>query len=709
MEAMSLEEKLGQLTLQWGGEAEDTNPGIRKQQIEQLLESIRQGSVGAFLGAHGAAYTNRLQRAAVGESRLAIPLLFGNDVIHGYRTIFPIPLGEAASWSPDLVEQSCRIAASEARAAGTAWTFAPMIDICRDPRWGRVAEGAGEDPYLGSAMAAARVRGFQGDNLTAPDSLLACAKHFAAYGAAEGGRDYNTVDISERTLREIHLPPFKAAMDAGAGTMMSAFNEINGIPATANHLILRRILREEWNFDGFVVSDWTSITEMIVHGFAADEKDAAEKAIAAGVDMDMSSFSYRSHLAQSVREGILPEMLIDRAVRRVLRAKFALGLFDQPTVDPQLEQTVILSNKNRAIARKVARHAIVLLKNENGLLPLSDKINSLAVIGPLADNKRDVLGTWVAVGRAEDAVTVLEGIRRRLDNKTIINYARGCEVRGGTTEGFGEAIEQAEKSDIVILVVGESEDMSGEAYCRSTLDLPPLQQKLVEEIHGIGKPTVVLLVNGRPLSIGWIAENVPAIVETWQLGVETGHAVADVLFGDFNPGGKLPITFPRTVGQIPIYHSHKNTGRPPGPDRYNSKYIDIPSTPLYPFGHGLSYTEFRFGNLKVEPKRIGPAGRVRVSVEVENIGAREGDEVAQLYVRDLIGSVTRPVKELKGFRRIRLNPGEKKTVEFTLTHLDLGFYDRNMEFVVEPGVFKVWVGPNSVEGPESEFEVVARK
>ncbi|MFQ5411189.1 MAG: glycoside hydrolase family 3 N-terminal domain-containing protein, partial [Phycisphaerae bacterium] len=656
------------MTLQSGGEAEATNPGIRKQKIEELLGLIRSGRVGAFLGAHGAGYTNRLQKAAVEESRHGIPLLFGNDVIHGYRTLFPIPLGEAASWDPSRVERACRVAATEARASGTHWTFAPMIDICRDPRWGRVAEGAGEDPYLGSVMAAARVRGFQGDDPADRDSVLACAKHFVAYGAAEGGRDYNTVDLSEQTLREIHLPPFKAAKDAGVASYMSASNEINGISATANHLTLRRILRKEWGFDGFVVSDWTSITEMIIHGFSADAKDAAEQAILAGVDMDMSSSSYRTHLGESVRKGRLSERSIDRAVRRVLRAKLSLGLWDRPYSDPEREKTVILSEEHRAMARDMARHAVVLLKNDNHLLPLSETIRSLALIGPLADNQKDSLGIWVAVGRPEDVVTVAEGVRRRVGQATTIRYARGCDVRGGTMDGFEEAIEAARASDAAILVVGESEDMSGEAYCRTTLELPPLQQELVEAVHAIGKPTVVVLMNGRPLSIGWIAKHVPAVLETWQLGVECGNAIADVLFGDFNPGGKLPITFPRTVGQIPIYHSHKNTGRPPGPDRHKSKYIDIPSTPLFPFGFGLSYTEFKFDNLTVEPGRIGPRGQVRITVEVKIIGDREDDEVARLYIRDLVGSMTRPVKQLKGFRRIHLKPGERKTLIFMLTH-----------------------------------------
>lgn len=704
---MTLEEKLGQLTQQTGGQVQGYNPGERNSKQEELFEAVREGRVGSFLNAHGAEYTNQLQRIAVEESRLRIPLILGNDVIHGFRTIFPIPLGEAASWDPALVEKAARVAAEEASAAGIRWTFAPMVDICRDPRWGRIAEGSGEDPYLGAAMAVARVRGFQGDGLSAKDSLVACAKHFAAYGGAEGGRDYNTVDISEQTLREVHLPPFKAAVDAGAGTLMSAFNEINGIPASANRLTLSTILRQEWGFDGFVVSDWTSVTEMVAHGFAADNAEAAEKAIAAGVDMDMSSFAYRTHLADSVRSGRLPEAVVDEAVRRILRMKIRLGLFERPYVDPQRERDVLLSAKNRALAREVAGKSIVLLRNEGGLLPLSDKIETLAVIGPLADSKRDPLGTWAVVGRPEDVVPVLDGIRASVSPGTKVLHARGCDVTGDSTEGFAAAVEVARQSDVVVMIVGETEYMSGEAHCRSSLDLPPIQLKLVQAVHATGVPVVVVLMNGRPMSISWMAEHVPAILNTWHLGVECGNATADVLFGDVNPGGKLPATFPRTVGQVPIYYNHKNTGRPPTNDRFTSKYIDLPSTPLYPFGHGLSYTQFAYDNLRVSPEKTGPEGRVAVSVEVTNVGEREGDEVVQLYIRDLVASMTRPVKELKGFERITLQPGQKRTVSFELTSEQLGFYDRHVRYVVEPGRFKVWVGPNSAEGLEGRFEIVA--
>ncbi len=606
------------------------------------------------------------------------------------------------------------MAAQEARAAGTHWTFAPMVDICRDPRWGRIAEGSGEDPYLGSAMAAARVRGFQGRDLADGDALLACVKHFAAYGAAEGGRDYNTVDISEQTLREVYLPPFKAAVEAGVGSLMSAFNEINGVPATANSMTLRRILREEWGFGGLVVSDWTSITEMVDHGFAADEADAAEKALLAGVDMDMSSFSYRSHLADSVREGRISENLIDVAVRRVLSAKVRLGLFETPYADPRREQAVGLNEQNRQAAREVARSSMVLLKNEANLLPISAEIGSLAVIGPLADNRKDALGTWVFVGMSPnvvktlqgEVVTVLEGIRERVSPATKVRYAPGCTIKGRSTDGLAKAVELVRQSEVAVLVVGESEDMSGEAHSRSSLDLPGVQRELIQAVQATGTPVVVVLMNGRPLSIGWTAEHVPAILEAWQLGTECGHAVADVLFGDFNPRGRLPVTFPRSVGQVPIYYAHKNTGRPPSRKRFTSKYIDLPSTPLFPFGFGLSYTEFEYHNLRLSAESITPDGQIEVSVEVENVGRRAGEEVVQLYIRDLVGSMTRPVRQLKGFRGVGLEPGEKKSVSFTLSARDLGFYNRRMEYVVEPGAFKVWVGPNSVEGLEARFEVV---
>ncbi len=705
---MSLDQKLGQLTQQWGGEIQDTNPVAAENKKDQFYQLIREDKVGSFLGAFGADYINTLQRIAVEESGARIPLIIGNDVIHGYRTIFPIPLGEAATWDPKAVEKSARVAATEAAAAGTDWTFAPMVDIARDPRWGRIAEGSGEDPYLGSVMAAARVRGFQGQDLKAPDTILACAKHYVAYGGAEGGRDYNTVDISEYTLREVYLPPFKAAVDAGAGTLMSAFNEISGIPASGNRFTLRAILRDEWGFDGFVVSDWGSVAELAVHGYAADAADAAVKGILAGIDMDMSSFVFRDHLAKAVKDGRVPEAAVDGAVRLVLRAKFALGLFDDPYKDPAREKKLILCDDHRAAAREVARKSFVLLKNEENALPLSKGIESVAVIGPLAASQADPLGTWAARGRAEDVVTVLAGIEAAVSPNTVVTHVRGCDVNGNDESGFAAAVKAAENSTCVIMVVGESEDMSGEGHCRSDLDLPGVQRGLLKAVRGTGKPMIVVLMNGRPLSIPWMAENANAILVVWHPGVECGHAVADVLLGDHNPGGKLPATFPRCVGQVPLYYAHKNTGRPPVDDqRYTSKYIDVPWTPLYPFGYGLSYTSFEFSDLKVSPTTIRPDGSVEVSVEVKNTGKREGDEVVQLYIRDVLASVTRPVKELKGFERVTLVPGQSRRVTFTLTPGHLSFYNQDMKRVVEPGQFKVWVGPNSADGLTGEFNVVA--
>ncbi|MHC5110535.1 MAG: beta-glucosidase BglX [Planctomycetota bacterium] len=706
---MTLEEKTGQLTQATGGQPQDTNPEKNKILDEERFAGIRAGAIGSFLNAHGAEYTNKLQRVAVGESRLKIPLVFANDVIHGYRTIFPIPLGETASWDPAIAELAAKVAADEASSAGTHWTFAPMVDVARDPRWGRIAEGAGEDPYLGSVMARARVRGFQGNDLAAPDTVLACAKHFAAYGAAEGGRDYNTVDMSLQTLWDIYLPPFKACVDEGVGSLMSAFNEVNGIPATANAYLLDTILRKKWQFPGIVVSDWESIEEMVDHGYSKSESMAGEQAIIAGVDMDMSSFAYKDLLAESVRHGRVDESIVDEAVRRVLRTKFKLGLFERPYADPDRERKTILSSKNREIARDVARHSIVLLKNEDRTLPLNDSVSSIAVIGPLADSKKDVLGTWVPIGKPDDAVTVLEGIRSRAGKGTSVHHAKGCDVRGGQRDGIAEAVALARKCDVVLLVVGESEDMSGEAHCRTSLDIPDIQKELIKAVHATGVPTAMILMNGRPMSIGWSTENMAAILETWHLGVECGHAVADVVFGDFNPGGKLPVTFPRTVGQIPIHYNHKRTGRPPQTQgRWSSKYLEVPSSPLYPFGYGLSYTTFAYSNLSIGERSISPDGELRVSAIVTNTGDREGDEVVQLYVRDLFGSATRPVRELKGFQRITLQPEESRAISFTLPAHELGFHNEALNYVVEPGEFQLWIGPNSTEGLEGSFAIAAK-
>lgn len=703
---MTLEQKLGQLTQQWGGLVQDVNPEARQRGRDEIDGIVRGGLVGSYLGAQGAEYVNHLQKIATEEFELGIPLIVGNDVIHGYRTIFPINLAQACSFDIEEIERAERIAAIEARAAGTHWTFAPMVDIARDPRWGRVAEGSGEDTYLGSLIGAARVRGFQGKKLSDPDAVVACAKHYVAYGGAEGGRDYNTVDTSVQTLRDVFLPPFEATVNAGVGTLMTAFNEISGVPATANRLTLDQVLRYEWGFEGFVVSDWGSVQEMVAHGYARDKAHAALMAIQVGVDMDMSSFTYRTHLADAVKKGLLDESVIDRSVERVLRMKYALGLFDNPYSDPEVEKSVTLCQEHRAAARTMAQKSIVLLKNQDKLLPLSDDLGTLAVIGPLAESKDDPLGTWAAVGKAEDVVTVIDGLRQRVSESTKVLFEAGCDVRGDSTDGFAKAVETAKQADLVIMVLGEDREMSGEAHSRVELDLPGVQLDLLKKIHETGKPIVVVLMHGRPLAIPWTAENVPAVLAAWHLGVEMGHAVADILFGDANPSGKLAMTFPRHVGQVPIYYNHKNTGRPPvESERYTSKYIDMPWTPLYPFGYGLSYTQFTYDNLKLSTDTIGPAGSLKASVDVTNTGDVAGVEIVQMYVRDLVGSLTRPVKELRGFKRVPIEPGKTVTIEFDLSATDLGFTNANQEYIVEPGAFKLWIGPNSQEGPEVDFRI----
>ncbi|MDT4965432.1 MAG: beta-glucosidase [Acidobacteriota bacterium] len=700
---MTLEEKLGQLQ-QLDGEA---NGNFRPEH----RDLVRKGLLGSTLNVRGVQRTNELQRIAVEQSRLKIPLIFGFDVIHGYRTIFPVPLGEASSWDPAVAQRSASIAAGEARAAGVHWTFAPMVDIARDARWGRIVEGSGEDPYLGAAMARARVRGFQGRDYSAADKILACAKHWVAYGAAEAGRDYNTTDMSERSLREIYFPPFKAAVEEGVGTFMSAFNDLNGVPTSANPFTLTKVLRGEWKFDGFVVSDYTSVEELIKHGLAVDGSDAAGLALNAGVDMEMVSRLYNQHGAALLKNRKLSQATIDEAVRRILRIKFRAGLFEHPFADEAREKSVVMSPQNVAAARDLAARSMVLLKNEKETLPLRHDMDSIAVIGPLADNQEDVLGSWTGDGNAADVITILAGIKSKVPAGTKINYAKGCDINSASTDGIDEAVRAARRSDVAIIAVGESAGMSGEASSRSSLDLPGRQEDLVEAVRATGKPTIVVLMNGRPLSINWIDENTSAILETWFPGTQAGNAIADVLFGDVNPGGKLPITFPRSVGQEPLYYNHMNTGRPPDANnKYTSKYLDVSWTPLYPFGFGLSYTQFRLSNLQLSEPRIRPNGRLTVSVEVLNTGKRVGDEVVQLYIRDSVASVTRPVKELKGFERVTLRAGEKRRVEFTLTPQELGFYNREMKFVVEPGEFKVMVGNSSADanGLEAILQVVEK-
>ncbi len=695
---MTLEEKLGQLQ-QLDGEA---NGNFRPEH----LEMVRKGLLGSTLNVRGAQRTNQLQRVAVNESRLKIPVLFGFDVIHGYRTIFPIPLAEASSWDPALAERSAAVAAQEANNVGLRWTFAPMVDIARDPRWGRITEGAGEDPFLGAAFARARVRGFQGSDYGAPDKILACAKHFVAYGAAEGGRDYNTTDLSENTLREIYLPPFKAAVDAGVGTLMSSFNAINGVPASANAFTLTKVLRDEWKFDGFVVSDYTSVRELINHGIAGNEEEAAAAALNAGVDMEMVSRSYNQFGPQLLKQNKLSTATIDEAVRRILRIKFRLGLFDRPYTDEARESSALLRPESIRLAREIAGRSMVLLKNDRETLPLNKNVGSIAVIGPLADDRRAPLGWWAGDGKEENTVTPLTGIKAKVSAQTKVGYAKGCDVTGDSTAGFQEAVDLAKASDVAIVFVGEIADMVGEAASRATLELPGRQMEFVQAVHAAGKPVIVVLVNGRPLSVGWIVNSAPAILESWMGGTQSGNAIADILFGDVNPGGKLPVTVPRAVGQVPIYYNHMNTGRPPeAQNRYTSKYYDLPWTPLFPFGHGLSYTTFKISNLQLSAPRIPATGKLAVNVEVENTGRRAGDEVVQLYIRDLVASMTRPVKELKGFQRVSLQPGEKRRVEFVLGPEHLGFWNREMRYVVEPGEFQVMVGANSVDVLEAKFNV----
>ncbi len=638
--------------------------------------------------------------------------------MHGYKTVFPIPLGEAASWDRAAVERSARVAATEAAAAGIHWTFAPMVDIARDARWGRIMEGSGEDPFLGAQLAAARVRGFQGRNLAAVDTIAACAKHYAAYGFAEAGRDYNTVDISESTLRNVVLPPFKAAADAGAVTFMNAFNEIGGIPATASAHLQREILKGEWGFEGFVVSDWGSIAEMVRHGYSEDLAQAAEQAITAGSDMDMEGRAYVGHLAGLVRSGRLNVSVVDEAVRRVLRVKFALGLFDDPYrySDTAREQAATMTPANLAAARDVARRSIVLLKND-GLLPLDKAVRSIAVIGPLADDKDAPLGNWRGRGAANSAVSLLEGVKAAVSPGTRVVYAEGAKLVTGardfqtpsvynTTDrsGFAAAVDAARSADVVLLAVGEDAYQSGEGRSQAQIGLAGLQDELVQAVTAANRNVVVVLMNGRPLTIGHVADRVPALLETWLLGSQAGHAIADVLFGDHNPSGKLPVSFPRLVGQEPLYYGRKNTGRPgPEPGVTWSHYTDVSNDPLYPFGFGLSYTTFAYSDPKLSGAQLGQGGEIKVSVTVTNTGRRTGSEIVQLYVRDMVGSVTRPVKELKGFERVELAPGRSSDVTFTIRPADLAFYTARGRWEAEPGAFRVFVGGNSRDLKEASF------
>jgi beta-glucosidase len=695
---MTLEEKVGQLnqyTSSWatGPVSPETNK----------LQQIREGKVGSLLNVRGAAKTRAMQEEAM-KSRLKIPLLFGLDVIHGYKTTFPIPLAEAASWDLNIIEQAARIAAVEAAASGIHWTFAPMVDIGRDPRWGRVMEGAGEDTYLGSLIAKARVKGFQGKGLGNLDAVMACAKHFAAYGAAIGGRDYNSVDMSERTLWETYLPPFKAAVDAGAATFMNSFNDLNGIPATGNRYLQRDILKGKWGFKGFVVSDWGSIGEMVQHGYAKDKTDAGQKAILAGSDMDMESRSYIEHLTGLVKAGKVPVATVNDAVKRVLRKKFELGLFDDPFrfCNEDREHTSLNTGSHRKTAREVAERSIVLLKNEKGILPLSKNYKTIGVIGPLAKSKVDMLGFWnVEWEDNSDVVTLYEGLEKKLAGRSKLLYAKGCEVLDTSRSGFAEAMAVAMQSDVVIISVGEKRDLSGEAKSRSNIQLPGVQEELIKALQATGKPVVVLINAGRPLVFNWTADNIPAILYTWWLGSEAGNAMANVLFGDYNPSAKLPMTFPRSEGQIPIYYNYYNTGRPaPDDDKqqiYTSAYIDLEKSPKFPFGFGLSYSNFKYDNLKLSSKAVKGVQKITLSLSITNTGSVIGEEVVQLYIKDVVASVVRPVKELKDFRKVELKAGETKTVTFTIDREKLSFYNADLKWRAEPGEFEVMIGSSSAD------------
>jgi beta-glucosidase len=712
LQKMTLEEKIGQLA-QVGGIA--FMPNMPKPEDE-----IRKGHAGSTLWVSDPVAINKLQKIAVEESRLKIPLIFGLDVIHGFKTIFPVPLALAASWDPALIERVQSVAAREARAAGIAWTFAPMVDIARDPRWGRIIEGAGEDPFLGAAVARAQVRGFQGTDLASPDRLLACAKHFAGYGAPDGGRDYDSVYISESQMRNVYLPPFHAALEAGVGTFMSAYMDLNDIPASANPFLLQDVLRREWKFDGFVVSDAMAVGNLVTQGFAADRADAARRAFTAGVDMDMASGSYMKELPALVKAGKVSEASIDAAVREILDAKVRLGLFERPYADLELAKKVAVAPDHRQLARIAAQRSAVLLRNEGGLLPLAKDGGSIALIGPLADSKRDLLTMWSGFGLDPSAtVTILEGIRNKLGAAARVEYAPGVQMSkqypsmfdafmsGGrkvapwsqaqAEQEFAKAVDTAKRADRIVLVLGELATMDGESASQGSLKLPGRQDELLQAVVATGKPVVLVLVNGRPLDIEWAASHVPAILEAWHPGTEGGNAVADLLFGDANPGGKLPITWPRNVGQVPIYYARNLTQQPESAPGFKSRYWDQPSSPLYPFGYGLSYTKFAVANLK--------ASRDEVSAEVENTGARPGDEVVQLYIHQRSGSASRPVRELKGFERVALAPGEKKTLHFKLGPEALQYWNAaRRDWVHDAADFDVWVGSDSGASLHGNFK-----
>lgn len=709
LKKMTLEEKVGQLN-QYSGDNTITGPLTINPNKQ---EEIKKGKIGSMLNIIGYQYTRQYQELAM-QSRLKIPLLFGLDVIHGHKTTFPIPLAEAASWDLDAMELSARIAATEAAASGIHWTFAPMVDISRDPRWGRVMEGAGEDTYLGSRIAFARVRGFQGKKLGELNSVMACAKHFAAYGAAVGGRDYNSVDMSYRMLWETFLPPFKAAVDAGAATFMNSFNDINGIPASANKYLQTDILKKKWGFKGFIVSDWGSISEMIAHGYSPDKKDAAEKAILAGNDMDMEGNAYNDHLVQLVKENKVPIAIVDEAVRRILRKKFEMGLFDDPFryCNKELQEKELNNPEHARIAKEIAEKSIVLLKNDNTVLPLSKDIKTIGFIGPMVKLKRANHGFWAVDLKDVDSTFIVsqwEGLERKIGKNTKLLYAKGCGIEDMSKAGFQEAISVANQSDVIVLSIGERWNMSGEAKSRSNIHIPGVQEELIKELQKTGKPIVILVNAGRPLIFNWTADNMPTIVYTWWLGSEAGNAIADVLFGDYNPSGKLPMSFPREEGQIPIYYNHFSTGRPSiNEDKvYKSAYVDLPNTPRFPFGYGLSYTTFKYSDLKLSKSKMTSSGTIEVSATITNTGKYAGEEVVQLYLQDKFGSVVRPILELKDFQKIKLEVGESKTIKFVITNEKLSFYNKDLKWDSEPGDFELMIGSSSADiRLKSTFELI---
>ena len=712
---MTLDEKIGQMS--------QVN-APHGHLPEDFVAAMRAGRIGSVLNSVDVNVNNEMQRLAVEETRLGIPLLLGRDVIHGFNTVFPIPLGLAATWNRDLVREGCRIAASEAARTGVNWTFAPMIDITRDPRWGRIAESPGEDPFLASAMAVAMVRGFQGDSLSEPGSIAACAKHFAGYGEVQSGRDYNTTLIPENELRNLHLRPFRAAADAGVSTFMASFSDLNGIPASASHFLMRQVLRDEWDYNGFVVSDWDSIRHLAVHGLTEDDRHSAEAAATAGIDMEMASHTYRDHLAALVADKRVDESVIDEAVRNILRVKFNLGLFDNAQTDPDILPPVAEASA-LAAARESALQSIVLLQNRGDVLPLDPaRLSNVAVIGPLSNAPYEQLGTWIFDGDRSLSVTPLTAIREELGAGVEINYARGTETtRSRSTGGFAEALEVAADADVVVMFVGEESILSGEAHCRADIDLPGNQAELIRQVHALGKPVIAVIMAGRPLTLANVIDHVDAILYAWHPGTQGGPAIADLLFGNESPSGRLPVTFPRMVGQVPIFYSHKNTGKPPSPGEtvhiddidpfapqtslgMTSFHLDAGYTPQFVFGHGLSYTRFEYSDLELIAPEIVVGESMDITVTVTNVGERTGEEVVQLYVRDLVGSVTRPVKELKGFTRVRLDPGASTQLTFSLSPEDLAFYDQHMNLVTEPGRFCVWVGGSSAADLMAEFSVL---